>query len=403
MSATLLRGATFTDGTRGNVRIEDGCITSVTPSASGGAAEGADVVDLDGYVVLPSAVEPHAHLDKAFLADLVPNPTGDLLGAIEAMDRHRDVMTVEGTADRAERAALRMAANGYTAVRTHADTVVDHGLTSVHALVEARRRVANVIDVEIVALAGWPVAGDAGADQRAMLVDALAAGADVVGGCPHLDDAGTRSATETLLELAAEVGRPIDLHVDETLDESVAGLAELAELVIATGFPHPVTASHCVSLGMQPIGVQQRTAELVAAAGIGVVALPHTNLYLQGRDHPSAMPRGLTAVDRLRSAGAVVAAGADNLQDPFNPLGRACPFETAGLMVLVAHLSPAVAFASVSDAARCVLGLPAVSLSPGSPADLLAVRAASLREAIALGPSGPGDRLIWRAGRQTKF
>ena len=52
------------------------------------------------------------------------------------------------------------------------------------------------------------------------------------------------------------------------------------------------------------------------------------------------MPRGLTAVRALREAGVVVAAGADNLQDPFNPLGRACPFETAGLMVWTAHLSP---------------------------------------------------------------
>ena len=46
------------------------------------------------------------------------------------------------------------------------------------------------------------------------------------------------------------------------------------------------------------------------------------------------MPRGLTAVRALLDAGVVVAAGADNLQDPFNPLGRACPFETAALMVL---------------------------------------------------------------------
>ena len=78
----------------------------------------------------------------------------------------------------------------------------------------------------------------------------------------------------------------------------------------------------------------------MAAAGIAVVALPATNLYLQGREHQQAMPRGVTAVRALREAGVVVAAGADNLQDPFNPLGRACPFETAALMVLTAHLSP---------------------------------------------------------------
>ena len=100
------------------------------------------------------------------------------------------------------------------------------------------------------------------------------------------------------LEIAAEHGLPVDLHTDETLDPAVGGLAELAELVAATGFPHPVTASHCVSLGMQPVAQQQATAELVAAAGVAVVALPATNLYLQGRDYQQAMPRGLTAVPR---------------------------------------------------------------------------------------------------------
>ena len=59
---------------------------------------------------------------------------------------------------------------------------------------------------------------------------------------------------------------------------------------MTSGFPHGVTASHCVSLGMQPEARQRQIAEKVAAAGISVIALPHTNLFLQGRDHQSAMP-----------------------------------------------------------------------------------------------------------------
>jgi len=103
--------------------------------------------------------------------------------------------------------------------------------------------------------------------------------------------------------------------------------------MVLDGFAHSATASHCVSLGMQDAPRQREIAELVAGAGIGVVALPHTNLYLQGRGS-APMPRGLTAVAALRDAGVNVAAGADNLQDPFNPMGRGCPFETASLMVL---------------------------------------------------------------------
>ena len=90
----------------------------------------------------------------------------------------------------------------------------------------------------------------------------------------------------------------MDLHTDETLNPRKLTLATMADLVTRTGFPHQVTASHCVSLGVQDGRTQQRVSEAVAAARIAVVALPQTNLYLQGRDHPAATPRGLTAVTR---------------------------------------------------------------------------------------------------------
>jgi len=248
--------------------------------------------------------------------------------------------------------------------------------------------------VQIVALSGWPIVGGAGAEQRALLRKALERGADVVGGCPHLDPGGTRPATEVLLEIAAEHGRAVDLHTDETL-EDVDGLADLADLVIKTGFPHPVTASHCVSLGMKPPEQQREIAAAVAEAGIIVVALPATNLLLQARGVTQAMPRGITAVGALREAGAVVAGGADNMQDPFNPLGRGDPFDTAGLMVMVAHLSPTEAWRSVTDDARRALGCPPTAVAAGEPADLLAVRAANVREAIAFSPQ---DRVVIRRG-----
>lgn len=341
---------------------------------------------MTGRLTLTAAVEPHAHLDKAFLADVVTNETGDLVGAIEAMGAARDRLNVPETIERAERAARLMAANGYRAVRTHADVTVGNGLTSVEALAEVRRRVADLIDVQIVALVGHPVTGAAGADARALLVDALDGGADLVGGCPHLEEDGTLVATHTLMSIAADHGRGVDLHTDETLDPTADGLGQLAAYVLASEFPHSVTASHCVSLGMRPEVEQRHVAEQVAEAGIGVVALPATNLFLQGRGHQSCMPRGLTALRALREAGVKVAAGADNVQDPFNPLGRVSPFETAGLMILVGHLLPDDAWASVSTVAADVVG---VSLGDE---DVLTVDAVSVREAIAFG--GPGLRVV---------
>ncbi len=403
--ATIVHPAETGDGSLAaahrvvDVRIADGLITEVVDAGALVPIEGETIDDLDGWLLLPAAVEPHAHLDKAFLAETIENPTGDLMGAITAMQASRHLLSVDETIERAERAARLLAANGYWAIRTHADTTVAHGLTSVEALVEVKRRVADVVDLEIVALCGWPVTGPDCGDQRALIREALDRGADLVGGVPHLEGHGDpcRSATDFLLELATDRGVGVDLHTDETLEPSAMGLLDLVDHV-ESGFGLPATASHCVSLGMQAADRQAAIAERVAAAGIAVVALPHTNLVLQGREH-APMPRGLTAVNALRRAGATVAAGADNLQDPFNPVGRACPFETAGLMIMACHLLPHDAWSSVSTLSVIAIGRSPIFIEPKSVAHLLAVPATTMREAIAFGPP---ERRVWRHGARIR-
>lgn len=337
-------------------------------------------------LLLPALAEPHAHLDKAFLAERVVNTSGDLMGAILAMEAARPTITVADTIERAERAARMMMANGVTAIRTHADVTESNGLASAEALIEVRRRLAGEVEIQVVALTGWPVVGPAGAAHRRLLGESIDLGVDRVGGCPHLED-DPDAATEVFLEAAAAAGLGLDLHTDETLHPEAHGLETLARRVLVTGFAGPVTASHCVSLAMQPEAHQRRVADLVAAAGIAVVALPQTNLFLQGRGRRQAMPRGITAVGALLDAGVVVAAGGDNLQDPFNPMGRADPLEIAGLMVLTCHLLPHQALAMVSTAARQAMGLP-------DTADAVEIDAASIREALACG----GPRHLRRAG-----
>ena len=134
----------------------------------------------------------------------------------------------------------------------------------------------------------------------------------------------------------------------------------------------------------------------MAEAGIAVFPLPQTNLFLQGRDDPTATPRGLTAVAALQEAGALVAAGADNVQDPFNLVGRSDPLETAALMVMAGHQLPDDAYTMVSNNVRRAIGLAPVTVSPGDPADLVAIDAPSIRGAIA---DAPMSRRVFRQGR----
>ncbi len=385
-----------------DVDIADGRVIAVTPSGEGPAPGGASdsgppatELDLDGYLLLPAPAEPHAHLDKALTADVFANPTGDLLGAIEVWRSNRPDLTVEEIADRAERAARINLAHGITAIRTHIDVSDLVGTTSAEALIAVRDRIGHLIDIQIAGLVSTPSVGEQGGSNRRALLDTLELGIDVVGGCPHLEELPEPSI-RAALEDASRFDRPVDLHMDETLDPAVLDLVDLAHLVIDTGFEGRVTASHCVSLGVQPPEVQEEVARLTAEAGIGVIALPQTNLFLQARGVAVGPARGLTPVATLRGAGVTVAAGADNLQDPFNTMGRGDPLETAALMVMVGHMTPEDAYDAVSATARTVMGLETVAIEPGRPAEFLAVRAGSLREAIA---SAPADRVVIHRGR----
>jgi len=383
------------------VRLVSGQIVDVglrggrvqTIGAPGTLPAAAERLDLSGYLLLPAPAEPHAHFDTALTADRIPNPTGDLAGAIDSWLDYQGSVPRDDFVARATEAALLGLANGATAIRTHVGIYEPVGITAVEALLEVRERLRDLVDLQLVALT-VQLTGPECAELRKLLRAAMELGADVVGGCPHLDPRPI-DYHDLTLSLAAEFGRPIDLHTDETLDPGMLYLPHFAALVATTGFPYGATASHCVSLGVQPPERAAQVAAQVAAAKVAVVCNPQTNLFLQARGQVSAPVRGLTAVRALLDAGVTVAGGGDNLRDPFNPVGRVDPLETASLLVAAGHLTPEEAYAAVSTGARAAMGLPEVRVAPGSPAELLAVEASSLGEAIAGGTS----RVVIHQGR----
>ena len=380
----LLRSATLSDGSTVDIAIVDGLITWIGPHNT--YAESSDQhLDLTGYVLTSSFVEPHAHLDKAFLADRVFNPAGDLMGAIRGLEAVRDTITHEDIVARATQAAVLMSRNGVTSVRTHADTTLSGGLSSVLALLEAKQQCAHFIDIQVAMLLEWPVTGAEGADRRALAKDAIAAGVDVIGGCPHLDP-NPREAVEYLLALAIEHNLPLDLHADENLRPDSSDLEHLADIVLSQSIVHRMNASHCVSLSVQSESDIRRISEKVAAAKISVTALPQTNLFLQGRGVISGTPRAITPINALLEAGVTVAAGADNLQDPFNLMGRGDPLEIASLLVTASHASPTAAHHMITQASSIVVTGQSTEIAVGHRANLVAIKAATLRESIAMGP-----------------
>ena len=395
-----LVNARLADGRNVDIEVDDGRIATVTPTSAGRQADlqaAEDALDLQGWLLLPAMAEPHAHLDKALTADLVPNPAGDLHGAIDAWVAAASAgrITHEDTVARATKALEMLVVRGVTTVRSHVNVGEGYGAASVRAIQEARAATADLIDVQIVALVHSPLTGEAGAGNRRALDEAVEAGVDLIGGCPHLEP-DAEAMIRHVLDVATSAQLPLDLHVDETLDASVLTLPEYARQVIDRGFTLGTSASHCVSLGVQGPAVQAEVAAIVAEAHMAVFALPQTNLFLQARGVPTAAPRGLTALDPLLDAGVVVGAGGDNVQDPFNLMGRSDPLETAALMVMAGHRTPESAYEMVSNATRQALGLATVNFAVGDPADFVAIDATTTREAIA---DAPMSRRTIKAGR----
>ncbi|OLT19465.1 hypothetical protein BJF78_10885 [Pseudonocardia sp. CNS-139] len=301
------------DGTVADLGVADGRVTD-----GPGAGPGADL-DATGWRVLPAAAEPHAHLDKALTGPRVdPGAGNDLVAAIAQWRTILPSIDAADVAARALAAVRRYAARGITAIRTHVDVPLDGDpMRGIDALVALRERLRGRVTLQVCMLAGSDV-------PDAVHAAAVTRGVDVVGGCPHLAPDPHREVTRAL-DLAERHGLPVDLHADEQTDVSLPDreldVVELAEQVLARGLPQRVTASHCVRLGSLPPERLDPVLDLVARAGIGIVTLPITNLYLQGRDATHLAPRGLTAVRRILDRGILLGAGADNLRDPFNPAG----------------------------------------------------------------------------------
>ncbi|WP_433283740.1 amidohydrolase family protein [Pseudonocardia sp. CA-142604] len=391
-----LRGIRLLDGTVADLLLAGGVIEAVREpgiALDGDIVPGGDL-DASGWRVLPAACEPHAHLDKSLTASRIdPGAGNDLMDAIEQWRAILPGIDAADISARALAAVHRYVARGITTIRTHVDVPL-HGdpFRGVDALVGLREQLRGRVTLQVCLLAGSEV-------PDVVIGEAVARGIDVVGGCPHLAPDPHHEVTR-MLDVAERHGLPVDLHADE--QTGVSGpdarmdIVDMAEQVLARGLTQRVTASHCVRLGSLPPARLEPVLELVARAGLGIVTLPITNLYLQGREATHLAPRGLTAVRRILDAEIALAAGADNLRDPFNPAGRADPFETTSLLMTAGHLRPTEALAAVTTAARTVLGLPQAGTAPGDVADLLLVPDTDLGDVLA----GADDaRVVVSGGR----
>ncbi|CAH1689506.1 Cytosine deaminase [Hyphomicrobiales bacterium] len=307
-----------------------------------GLADGDADVDLDGRLVTTPFVEPHCHLDKCFTIERLDFSGGSLAEAIAAQARDKRNWTRDDLRARATRALEELWRAGVRLVRTHIDWDIDArdpariplAWAAIGELCEEWR---DRVTVQRVALV--PVGPMADASYAGGLARTIASTGGVLGAFV-LDQPNRREGILNMVRVAMKHDLALDFHVDEGLAPHLDGIELIAQELIANAFAGPVLCGHVCNLGSLAGEARQRRIDRIARAGVSVVSLPSSNLYLQDRGNGMPRLRGLTAVKELMDASANVAFGTDNVQDAFCPVGTHNPKAALAAGILGAQLEP---------------------------------------------------------------
>src|SRR5205814_6251992 len=240
-------------------------------------------------------------------------------------------------------------AKGLLAIRSHVDTS-DAGLLAVQALLEVKRRVAGYLDLQLVAFPQDGVLRSPGGVDN--LKRALDAGVDIVGGIPHFERTMSEGAASVklLCEIAAERGKMVDMHCDESDDPMSRHIETLAFEAQRLGLQGRVTGSHCTSMHSMDNYYVSKLIPLIAESGVSIIANPLVNIHLQGRHDTYPKRRGMTRVPELMAAGVTVAFGHDDAMDPWYPLGCADMLDVAHMGLHVAQMTSQAGIRACFDA-----------------------------------------------------
>jgi len=153
----LIHNANLPDGrTRMSVAVQDGKIVAIGSHLPGSAHQ---VLDAQGQLLSPPFVDAHFHMDATLSYGLPRvNQSGTLLEGIALWGELKPLLTQQALMERALAYCDWAVAKGLLAIRTHVD-VCDARLLAVDALLEVKRQVTPMIDLQLVA---FPLAARAG-------------------------------------------------------------------------------------------------------------------------------------------------------------------------------------------------------------------------------------------------
>ena len=332
------------------ITIEDGKIARILPNEEQIDFSG-DILDGEQGIVYPPFVEPHIHLDATQTAGQPNwNQSGTLFEGIERWAERKSLLSHEDVKSRAWKTLKWQIANGVQHVRTHVD-VSDPTLTALKAMLEVKKEVAPWVDLQIVA---FPQEGILSyPNGEALLDQAMAMGADVVGGIPHFEftrEYGVESM-HIAFNIARKYNKQIDIHCDEIDDEQSRFVETVAALALKYEMGDKVTASHTTAMHSYNNAYASRLFRLLKLSKIHFVANPLVNIHLQGRFDTYPKRRGVTRVKEMLKNNINVCFGHDDVFDPWYPLGTANMLQVLHMGL---HVCQLMGYGQINDGLKLV-------------------------------------------------
>ena len=365
--------------------IEDGKIARILPNEEQIDFSG-DILDGEQGIVYPPFVEPHIHLDATQTAGQPNwNQSGTLFEGIERWAERKSLLSHEDVKSRAWKTLKWQIANGVQHVRTHVD-VSDPTLTALKAMLEVKKEVAPWVDLQIVA---FPQEGILSyPNGEALLDQAMAMGADVVGGIPHFEftrEYGVESM-HIAFNIARKYNKQIDIHCDEIDDEQSRFVETVAALALKYEMGDKVTASHTTAMHSYNNAYASRLFRLFKLSKIHFVANPLVNIHLQGRFDTYPKRRGVTRVKEMLKNKINVCFGHDDVFDPWYPLGTANMLQVLHMGL---HVCQLMGYGQINDGLKLVtensakaLGLQGYGVEEGNAANFIILPAENGFDAV---------------------
>lgn len=317
-----------------DIGVEGGVITFIKDSGSI-IPPAKHIVEADSRVVLPGFNESHIHLEKAYLLQRMDRDANSLKDAIQITADLKKTFTKEDILERATKVLMKSVQNGITNLRCHVEVDDILKLKAMETILDLKEKFSDYISLQIVTFPQEGIFVQQHAKE--LMEESLKMGADVVGGIPYND----RDASEHLdfvFQLAARYGKPIDLHIDLSDNPDDLSILEVVDRTKKYHMEGKVSVAHMTSLGSVEHRKAHKIASKIADAGIHVVALPATDLYLNGREDLEKTRRGLTPVSVLLEENANVIFATNNIQNPFTPFGTGNILDIAYLFAEVTRM-----------------------------------------------------------------